>query len=143
MLRNSRAYVFYKINVLQNVAKSTEKHVCRRKNNWFAVHGIMKYIDLKRYYIQKQPSRGVLIKRCSENMQQIYRRTSIFKYEYDFNKVVLQKYWNCTLAWVFFCKFAAYFQNTFFWEHLWRVASVYIWVERRTKFFGGFLQNYI
>ena len=25
-------------------------------------------------YIQKQPSRGVLIKRCSENMQQIYIR---------------------------------------------------------------------
>ena len=25
--------------------------------------------------VQKQPSRGVLIKRCSENMQQIYRKT--------------------------------------------------------------------
>ena len=29
---------------------------------------------------------------------------------------------NYTLAWVFSCKFAAYFQNTFFQEHL-RVAS--------------------
>ena len=29
MLRSSRAYVFYKIDVLQNVAKVTEKHVCR------------------------------------------------------------------------------------------------------------------
>ena len=29
--------------------------------------------------IQKQPSRGVLRKRCSENMQQIYRRTPMLK----------------------------------------------------------------
>ena len=35
--------------------------------------------------IQKQPSRGALRKRCSENMQQIYRRTPmpihLFPYE--------------------------------------------------------------
>ena len=42
---------------------------------------------------QKQPSGGVLRKRCSENIQQIYWR-------------------NHTSAWVFSCKFAAYFQNT-------------------------------
>ena len=35
--------------------------------------------------IQKHPSIGVLIKTCSENMQQIYRRTAMPKY--DFNKV--------------------------------------------------------
>ena len=34
---------------------------------------------------QKQPSRGGLKKRCSENMQQIYRRTPMSKS--DFNKV--------------------------------------------------------
>ena len=34
---------------------------------------------------QKCPSRGVLRKRCSENMQQIYRRTPMPKC--DFNKV--------------------------------------------------------
>ena len=34
---------------------------------------------------QKQPSRGVFRKRCSENMQQIYRRTPMPKC--DFNKV--------------------------------------------------------
>ena len=39
--------------------------------------------------LQKQPFRGVLKKKCSENMQQIYR-TSISKY--DFNKVALQRY---------------------------------------------------
>ena len=35
-----------------------------------------------------------------------------------------------TLAWVFSCKFAAYFQNIFSWEHLWRAASGYF--EKRT-----------
>ena len=60
-------------------------------------------------YFEKQPFRGVLRKRCSENMQQIYR-TPIPKC--DFNKVAKQLYWNRTSIWVFFCKFAAYFQNT-------------------------------
>ena len=59
--------------------------------------------------IQKQPSIGVLIKRCSENVQQIYRRTPIQKC--DFNIVAL--YWNHTSTWVFSCKFDAYFRNTF------------------------------
>ena len=36
---------------------------------------------------EKQPSTGVLRKRCSENMQQIYRRTPMSKCE--FNKVAL------------------------------------------------------
>ena len=37
---------------------------------------------------QKQPSRGVLRKRCSENMQQIYRRIPMPKC--DFNKFAKQ-----------------------------------------------------
>ena len=44
--------------------------------------------------------------------------------KYDFNKVVLQLYWNRTSAWVVSCKFAAYFHNTFSQEHLWVAASV-------------------
>ena len=36
----------------------------------------------------------------------------------SFNKVAKQLYWNHTSAWVFSCKFTAYFQNTFFTEHL-------------------------
>ena len=40
------------------------------------------------WLIQKQPSRGVSIKRCFENMQKIYRRTPMSKC--DFNKVALQ-----------------------------------------------------
>ena len=39
--------------------------------------------------IQKHPFSGVLIKRCSENMQQIYRQTPMPKY--DFNKVAKQR----------------------------------------------------
>ena len=37
--------------------------------------------------IEKQPSRGVLRKKCSENVQQIYWRTPMRKC--DFNKVAL------------------------------------------------------
>ena len=38
----------------------------------------------------KKPSKGVLKKRCSENMQQIYRGTPLPKC--DFNKVAKQLY---------------------------------------------------
>ena len=72
--------------------------------------------------IQTQISIGVLIKMCSENMQQIYRRRPIPKC--DFNKIAKQLYWNGNLAGVFCYKFAAYFQNTFSLEHLWRATSV-------------------
>ena len=48
---------------------------------------------------------------CSENMQQIYRRIPMPKF--DFNKVALQLYLNRTSAWVLSCKFSACFQNTF------------------------------
>ena len=46
-------------------------------------------------YIKKQPSRGVLRKRCSENMQQIYRRTPFrsaisIKLLYNFIEIGLQ-----------------------------------------------------
>ena len=61
--------------------------------------------------IQKQPSRDVLKKRCSENMQQNYRKTPMPKC--DFNKDALQLHWNHTSAWLFSRRFAAYFQNTF------------------------------
>ena len=54
-------------------------------------------------------------------MQQIYRRTPMLKC--DFNKAALQLYSNNTSAWVFSCKFAAYFQSTFSKEHLWVTTS--------------------
>ena len=40
-------------------------------------------------------------------------------------KIALQLYLNCISPWVFSCKFAAYFQNTFSGEHLWTAPSVY------------------
>ena len=40
--------------------------------------------------IQKQPSRGVLMKKCSENMQKIYRKVPMSKW--DFNKVTKQMF---------------------------------------------------
>ena len=42
-------------------------------------------------YKQRHPPRGVLSKRCSDNMQQIYRRTPIPKC--DLNKVAMQLYY--------------------------------------------------
>ena len=70
------------------------------------------------FNFQKHPS---IVKRCSGNVQQIYRKTTMSKC--DFNKVALQLYWNHTSSWVFSCKSAVYFQNIFLQEHLWRAAS--------------------
>ena len=50
----------------------------------FTLKKISSFIKL----FQKQPFEGVLKKRCSENMQQIYRRTPMLKC--DFNKVAKQ-----------------------------------------------------
>ena len=55
-------------------------------------------IVFKLLWIQNQPPRGVHRNRCSENMQQIYRR--ILMPKCDFNKVAKHM-------------FTAYFQNTF------------------------------
>ena len=71
---------------------------------------------LQQDHIKRQPSRDVLRKRCSENMQQIYWITPIANC--DLNKVAKQLYWDHTSAWVFSCKFTSYFQSTFFTEHL-------------------------
>ena len=68
-------------------------------------------IVIETQIVQKQPSRGFIRKKFSENMPLIYRRTLMPKCH--FNKVALQLYWNCTSAWVFSFKFAAYFQKTF------------------------------
>ena len=62
-------------------------------------------------FLHKQPSRGILRKRCSENMQQIYKRIPLPKC--DFNKIAKQFYWNHISAWMSSCKLSAYFQNIF------------------------------
>ena len=53
--------------------------------NMHIVYNII-YIYMVIVFIQKQPSIGVLIKKCFENMQQIYRRAAMSKC--NFNKVV-------------------------------------------------------
>ena len=76
--------------------------------------------------------------RCSEIMHQVYKRTAISKC--DFNKVALQLYWNRTSAWVFSCKFTAYFKNTFSKEHLWMAASGSV-INDRTQLLLNLFQN--
>ena len=46
--------------------------------------------------IQKQPPRGVLKKKCSENMQQIYRRTQIPKCDFNIRYTLMQTSVNST-----------------------------------------------
>ena len=60
--------------------------------DWFLYDNGLRHerVKLIGSLIKKQPPRGVLIKRCSENMQEIYRRTPVPKC--DFNKVALQLY---------------------------------------------------
>ena len=79
------------------------------------------FLTTKVPIIPKHSSIGVRRKRCSGNRQPICRKTPMPNC--DFNKVALQLYWNHMSAWVFSCKFAAYFQNTFSWEFIWRTAS--------------------
>ena len=64
----------------------------------------------KQIFIKAAIHHRCYYKRCSENM-------SKFTGEHPCKSVVR------TLAWVFSCKFAVYFQNTFFLEHLWSVTS--------------------
>ena len=59
---------------------------------------MLKMFATFRLLVQKQSPRGVPTKTCSENMQQIYRRTPMPMC--DFNKVALHVYWNQTSAWV-------------------------------------------
>ena len=42
------------------------------------------------HLLQKQPSRGILRKRCSENMEQIYMRTTVPMF--DFSIFAMQRY---------------------------------------------------
>ena len=77
-------------------------------------------VSMKTAFSRNSHPKVFLGKGVSENMQQIYRRTSMPKC--DFNKVAKQLNWNHFWAWVFSCKFAAYFQNTFSKKHL-RVAA--------------------
>ena len=75
------------------------------------IYQFCKLSELFNFNAASNHLRGVLRKSCSKKMQQIYRRTLMPKC--DFNKAAKLLYWNQTLAWVFSCNLAAYFQSTF------------------------------
>ena len=60
------------------------------KTSVFVQCQILSKSQSRKYVIQKQPSRGVSRKTCSENMQQIYRRTSMPKC--DFKTTLLKSH---------------------------------------------------
>ena len=71
------------------------KHLASSQTSWFLyirdfTLTLLRYQDyiLSKNIFQKQPSRGVHTKRCSENMLQIYKRTPMPKC--DFNKVAIE-----------------------------------------------------
>ena len=66
------------------------EHLRATASTYFRFRCTERALELFHRSIQKQPSRGVLKKRFSENMQQIYRRTPMPKC--NFNKVALQLY---------------------------------------------------
>ena len=66
----------------------------------FALIFLMFWFRFSDITSQKQLSIGVLIKKCSKNMQQIYWRTSMLKCH--FNKVAKQLQWNYNSSWVLF-----------------------------------------
>ena len=47
--------------------------------------------------LQKQPSRAVLIKRCSEKMQQIYRKAPMTKCDFSCKETLLKSYFSMGL----------------------------------------------
>ena len=90
-------------------------------NSFFQKYTVVIQYLLDEQFLEKQPSRSVRRKMCSEYMLEIYKRAPMPKC--NFNKVALQVFWIRFSAWVFSSKFAANFQNTFSQEHLWKAAS--------------------
>ena len=112
------------------------------KNIFFIEHPrwlLLHFVQRKR---SKQPSvQGSTIHSTFNTANLIFRRSHPEMFlgkrvvrtpmlKCDFNKAALQIYWNHTSAWVFSCKSAAYFQNTYFLEHLWMAASVYFSLKK-------------
>ena len=73
-----------------NFSKILKTRHCRTLENSCFWNLIMKF--------QKQPPRGVPRKRSTENMQKIYRRTTMLKF--DYKNAAKQLYWNRTSAWL-------------------------------------------
>ena len=112
LLKQSLSENFFFCAVIQGTNSVVLMQVVRYSGSmivWIIFKKIC-YTKMFKICFQKWLSKRVPKKKCSANMQQIYRRAPMPKC--DFNKVVLLLYWNDTLASVFSCKLAAYFQNT-------------------------------
>ena len=108
--RRSLSYTFSRC--LEN-----SENECNIKNiTTYGTERLKTYFNFSRF-IQKQPSTGAFIKKCPENMQQIYRRTPMPKG--DFQKVVLQIYWNHTSAWMFSCNLLHIFRTPLYKNTFW------------------------
>ena len=103
--------------ISERTIKSTTYSRSTKQRSDIYKRKIYKYLQSKQRSANKLLSetllrcRGIFRKRCSENIQQLYKRISMPKC--DFNKVAFQLHWNHTSAWLFFCKFVAHFQNNF------------------------------
>ena len=131
IISHFKKYFFLSKKVLLVIMTQNSKNLQKWVDSWNLTNdGRQPYsFEAVPFYWQKQPSRGVLRKRCSENMQQIDRRTTMPKF--DFNKVAKQLYWNHNSAWVFSCKFAAYFSG---WLLLY-------WLKVKSQYAHHFLQQ--
>ena len=77
-------------------------------------------------------------------MQQIYRKTPMPKC--DFKKIALQLSWNRTSAWMFSCKFTAYFPRTpldgCFWKREKRENIILAFSDQTIQLFYKKFENY-
>ena len=91
--------IFRKLKTSISFYKNLHDITCNGKENHFIkliISGTLRTRNLENID-QKQPSRGVHREIFSENIQQLYRRTPMSKW--DFNKVALQLYWSRTSTW--------------------------------------------
>ena len=78
----------------------TWSSLARKISTWVWTSNLKEVFDdtfLNILKIQKQPSRGVVRKRCSENMQQVYRRTPMPKCDFNSNFVEITLGHGCSL----------------------------------------------
>ena len=81
----------YKLPNCSSIQQTRSFSKTKYIKNDFSERMVIKEIEIfNQNKIQEQPSRGVLRKRGSENMQQIYRRT--FKSKCNLNNVAKQLY---------------------------------------------------
>ena len=110
----------FAIQILLPQSKEERIKVISRLSSTCVTHKLQEHLSFSLHFLNffntlsKQPPIGVLMKRCSGNMHQICRSAPMPKLHFAYwNCTAKQLCWNCTFPWVFFCKFAAYFQNTF------------------------------